>query len=289
MRTRSARPLSVLLVAVLGLSAVVAYAAMAMYLGAPLAPMPGERILSRAEVAEALAGMRPAEREAFATLLDDPSTFLPVAYTRREYAIVEVGDELATLSPVGTLDPAAGQLDVPRYLLAGSATKPGTNLYISIAVARMACSGCYEWRLQSYFDWSGTTGMDCCNGVEDSVGVSWAGDLWLARDSWYGQWANRGGQQLPIYRSDQTPNEGVGWSFREFYYSNLPSQYADYATMYAYIRETSWRGTTSNAAMKYVHTKSGGGIGLSFFNGTISVSGDTNPTWSLAAYASFSH
>lgn len=261
-----------------------------------LARQPGELVLSRAQMDEALRGMHPDERERREKRWADPSN-LPVAYARAYFELVP--DPSGELVPVQVGGYAPGTEDsnfrIPSLDTAATSGEGGLyDLYISVAVVRQTCSGCYQWAIDNWADWRGTNGMNNANLAEESFGTSWAGDLYLHADTYTGKYmplADGTVRNLDIYRSDATPNEGVGWSFHEWYRpcgqcAGTPANWADGT---AYIRETSWKSRTDNVVHKYFHTTTtGDSFSLTFYNAGITIT-PTNNQWSVAAYASFSH
>lgn len=261
----------------------------------PLVPMPGERILTEAQQARALEGMPAAERERLEVIFDDSANYLPVAYTRAYFAVVTNADGTTALQQVGSFDDPGSNLRIPSGPTTSttSASTSGTggngDLYMSVAVWRTSTPGVYEWGIENYFQWNGISNMDPCNAVEESFGTSWAGDLYLYSDNWTGWWYFDP-SSVYMYRSDATPNEGVGWSFAEWQPWATSCDHVRQGRAAAYIRETSWQGRTDNVVHKYVHTKGGtGSYTLGFSNASITVSPNDSNQWSAAAYASFSH
>jgi hypothetical protein len=248
-------------------------------------PEPRELRLTAGERQLAVAGMRPGERAVLAAEFGD-SRILVAAYTRRLFTLDHHVDGSVTVEPVGiNRKPPGSNLDIPALETAG----PGGyyDLYISVSVTRSRNCCPYEWRITNYFDWRGRDGMQCCNAEPDRVGSSWAGDLSLQADKYSGVYTGSG-QSIDIWRSDVTPNEGVGWSFRE-HLNSWGTQHANYGHFFAWIREPKWKGLTANVGMKYFHTTGGTtGFSLSFLNAGISISPTSNQV-SAAAYANFSH
>ena len=259
----------------------------------PVTPMPGELILTEAQQAQALGGMPAEERERLQAVFDDPEAFLPVAYTRAFYRVVPDGQGGERVEQVGSYEDPKSQLRIPSTLTAASSGTGGAyDLYISVAVWRTSTTGVYEWGIESYFDWRGSNGADFCNQNVDRFGTSWAGDLYLSSDNWNGKYNTIDGvtNDLDLYRSDATPNEGVGWAFHEWKpWVQTSCVQADWGRAAAYIRETSWAGRTDNVVHRYFHTKGTTSYSLSFYNASITITpGDSNQ-WSAAAYADFSH
>jgi len=260
-----------------------------------VARQPGEAVLSRAQMDKALQGMSPAERERRAERWADPAN-LPVAYGRAYFKFVR--DRAGKLVPmqIGGYEPGteSSNLRLPSLdTAATSGSGSRYDLYISVAVVRQTCSGCYQWAIDNWADWRGTSGNGI-NLAEDSFGTSWAGDLYLHHDTYTGKYMPLGDgtvRNLDIYRSDATPNEGVGWSFHEWWRpcGQCTGTYANWADGTAYIRENSWKSRTDNVINKYFHTtNTGDTYSLTFYNAGISITPASNQ-WSVAAYASFSH
>ncbi len=260
--------------------------------------MPGEKFLTPAEKLAAVESMRPDELEVLGDVFAEDAPGLVVAYARREVQVVSNEDGTVTLEPVGVTASGteSSQLSIPSTAMAGG-TKPGTSLYASIVVTRTRSSPPYEWELQAYSDWiAGSTGMDAINASEDSMGVAWAGGLYIYSDYSSGKYKTCAGTELPldIYRSDVTPNVGIGFSFHEWRTSNCgpfqPIPGMKYAFAATRIREPSWQSKTSNVVNKYFHTMGGLSYSLGFSASGPSVSiSPTSEQWSWAVYASFSH
>lgn len=270
---------------------VMAVVAMPMAPRPALAAMPGEQVLTAAQQAEALAGMTPQEGAHLSKIWSDPAN-LPVAYTRALFEVTSDSAGHTVVRPVGGYDVTSGALRLPNTLTAASSGTGGAyNLYISIAVWRTSASGVYEWGTENYFKWTGAP-PDACNSVEESFGTSWAGDLYLNSDNWTGWYYLDTVDTVPMYRSDFTANEGVGWSFNEYHLWPRPDacDYVYQGRAAAYIREPSWQNRTDNVGIKYAHTKGGTpSYSLSFLNASISVNPNDSNQWSATAYASFSH
>ena len=250
---------------------VMAVVAMPMSPRPALAAMPGEQVLTAAQQAEALAGMTPEERAHLSKIWSDPAN-LPVAYTRALFEVTTDPAGRTIVRPVGGYDVTTGALRLPNTLTAASSGTGGAyNLYISISVWRTSASGVYEWGTENYFQWTGAP-PDACNTVEESFGTSWAGDLYLNSDNWTGWYYLDTVDSVPMYRSDFTANEGVGWSFNEYHFWPRPDacDYVYQGRAAAYIREPNWQNRTDNVGIKYVHTKGGTlSYSLSFLNASI--------------------
>lgn len=255
------------------------------------AVMPGEQVLTAAQQAQALAGMTPEERAHLSEIWSDPSN-RPVAYARALFAVTTDSKGNPVVRPVGTYEATTSALRLPNIQAAASSGTGGAyNLYVSIAVWRTSASGVYEWGTENYFKWTGAP-PDACNSVEESFGTSWAGDLYLNSDNWTGWYYLDTIDSVPMYRSDFTANEGVGWSFREFHFWPRPDacDYVYQGRAAAYIREQTWQNRTDNVGIKYVHTRGGtASYSLSFLNAVITVNPNDANQWSATAFATFSH
>jgi hypothetical protein len=251
----------------------------------------------------AMHGMTSHERDKFSKRWADPD-FLPTSYARSYYRLDRQRDGKTRATLVGTFRvDSSGTVD-DTAALAGSSpglvTATGTgsggryDLYISIASGRRTCSGCYEFYIDNYADWRGPSGNGI-NLAEDSYGTSWAGDMYLYQDSKAGEYDRAADGRiyaLDIYRSDTTPNEGVGWSFHEW--KRLCGQCVGFAMNWAdgtaIIRETTWKNRTDNVANKYLHsTSTGESFSLSFLNATISYTPPSGNAWTAAAYTTLAH
>ena len=268
-------------------------------LAAPtVVPMAGERFLTPAERVAAVSGMTPEERQTVGQLLSDGAPGLVVAYARREFTVFEGPDGTRTVEPVGVLaESPTGALSVPIQPVAASTsmTKPGTNLFISLAVVKTRSTSPYEWQVYEWAQWGtngsySPAGMDCCNNDQDSFGVAWAGGLALYSDTKSGRYQSwcSGEPALNIARSDIRNNVGVGHSFNEWWDpDNCPMYYAQADNR---IRESTWQNRISNVNMKYFHTWSSFDYTLTFsaMGPSVTIS-PTTSTWSANLYLSFSH
>ncbi len=257
------------------------------------AVMPNEMVLTEAQQEKALMGMSAGERARREAQWSDPSV-LPVSYARAYFVLEPDGKGGYAPVEVGGPDTDdAPNFHVPTLATAATTGTGGRyDLYISIAVVRMTCSGCYQWGIDNWADWKGGTGMDWANGAEDMIGTSWGGNLWLNSDSYAGEYNSYGTtpKKLDIYRSDVTAGEGVGWSFHEWTdFSQCCTKSMNWGDGTAYIRESSWKYTTDNAVHKYFHTKGSNSYSLTFYNAGITISPNDSNQWSAAAFASFSH
>lgn len=254
--------------------------------------MPGERVLTEAQQAKALAAVSPKERKRLEKLFNDP-TIMPVAYTAVNYEVVSVDGTNITVRPVGGYDTTAEEsaLVLPNMRTATHTNSSGSGgryeLSIYLFVGRTSHTS-LEWVVAPSFQWTDWVHMNACNGAEDSWAISWAGNLTLNRDSFQTYWKINGSRFPTVYRSDMSPNVGVGWSFDEWMPWATSCDWTYYGVASAYIRETSWQNRTDNVAMKYFHTTGSGSYGLSFGPATITIS-PTSSQWSAAAYAYIVH
>jgi hypothetical protein len=260
-----------------------------------LVPMPGELVLTDAQRAQALAQMPAAEREARSRQWASPGV-LPVAYAQTFARVDYAADGSPILVPVSysSESTAAPNFRIASLTTAGSGDNTRYDLYISIGIVRRTCSGCYEWAINAWADWSGTNGLDPFNSSEESFGVAWAGGLYLHADTYTGEYMpDSTGTRRPIdiYRSDAAPNAGVGWSFHEWRQTCGMGCFVpvDWANGTAYIRQDRWQYRTDNAVMKYHHTYTALTYALSFSTTPGITISPTADQWGLAAYASFSH
>ncbi len=258
-----------------------------------LAALPGERVLTAEQQALALEGMPATEREHTAALWADHAHVVPVAYVRAYFALERDEDGSERLVQVGGYDvgPADSALRLPNVKTAGSGTGGRYDMYMSVSIWRTSNSGVYEWGIETYCDWrKGANGADAlCNQVEDTISTSWAGDLYLYSDSGSGRCSSL---LTPIYmyRSDMTPNEGVGWSYKEWMSVQPACFLEDYARFAAYIRESTWKNRTDNVASQYLHSKGGTAeYTLSYKDASFTIVPANSNQWSAAAYTSFTH
>lgn len=263
----------------------------------PVAPMPGEKFLTSAQRELALETMQPSERAQLGHFFADDAPGLVVSYVRQEFQIRQGPGGAEEAIPVANSPGGVSNFSIPNTAVAVSGGKPGTSLYMSLIVVRTRTSSPHEWQLSVYSDWmAGATGMDAYNSSEDSMGVAWAGGLYIDRDSYSGQYKACGGVYSPlnIYRSDATPNLGIGYSFREWRSTICNHTLLQPGMRYAFadvrIRETSWKSRTSNVVMKYFHTYGGLQYSLGFGSSGPSISiSPTSEQWSAALVTSFSH
>ncbi len=248
--------------------------------------MPGELVLGARQRQAIVESMAPEERAVVGRRWARADV-LPVAYKRVHFRLDR--DISGNVRPV---EVAVSDANAPsgghRASLATSAIGVRHDLTITIAVTRMACSGCYQWVIDNYAEWRGESGMDAWNRDEDMIGSAWAGGLTLHHDYMTGTYAH--GEAIDIYRSDASPNSGVGWSFHEWSNHAIPQWRAPASFAYggSYIRQTRWAGRTDNAVMKYFHTGTNG-VSYSMGFAGLSISSSPSVKWSVAAFASFSH
>jgi hypothetical protein len=259
---------------------------------------PGEIALTEPEQAEVLRGADEHERARLATIFGDDGQFLPVAYTRAYFRVAMTPDGSVLVTEVGPSHPRPGShLRLPDLRsAAASGSTARYDLYASVGIARLGGPG-YRWVIASYFRWNGANGIDFCNRNEDSIATAWAGGLALQQDSATGFYQLYGSivSPLDIYRSDVTPNVGIGWSFHELKQrSSQVCSIVNWGEGDAYIGEPSWQSRTSNVTIKYVHTKGSTSYSLGFTvptgaGPTISISPADANQWSTAAFAAFNH
>jgi hypothetical protein len=259
---------------------------------------PGEVLLTEEEQAEVLRTADDGERPRLETMFQAADAYLPVAYTRAYYRVVVAADGSAAATELGSSVPRPGSHlrlpDLRMAAVAGSAAR--YDLYASVGIARLGGPG-YRWVIATYFRWSGSDGIDSCNRNEDSIATAWAGGLTLQSDNATGYYQPYGHiiSPLDIYRSEVSPNAGVGWSFHELKQrSSQVCTSANWGEGDAYVSEPSWQSKTSNVTMKYVHTRGSTSYRLGFsvpvsFGPSITVSPPDNNQWSTAAFATFNH
>jgi hypothetical protein len=233
--------------------------------------------LSMRERATALAAMTEIERAGRLPTFSDPHRVI-VSYSR-------------VFIPVDSLGRPVGALQVEEFRpgmahdgrFSPQATYSGLTVTVSVNYDYEAPP--YRWDVQAYFDWSGW--IPSTDG-EDSFAIAWANGLALQSDYMWGAYTN-GTTFYPnhvpsSYRSDMTPNVGVGWSFNEYYYGS----YADYGWLTATISENTFQNRLTNVVAKYFHTYTSQdySLGFSASGPSISISPTSNQ-WSLAEYTSF--
>jgi len=265
---------------------------------AGLERLPGELILTEQEQAEVLRNAEDGERARLEAVFGAEDVYLPVAYTRAYYRVTISDDGTATATEIGPSSPRPGShLRLPDLrTAAASGTTSRYDLYASVGIARLSGPG-YRWVVATYFRWNGSNGIDFCNRNEDSIAAAWAGGLALQSDSATGYYQPYGRtiSPLDIYRSEVSPNVGVGWSFHELKQRNSQTcTNVNWGEGDAYIAEPAWQSKISNVTMKYVHTKGSTSYRLGFsvpggFGPSISVSPADDQQWSTAAFATFNH
>jgi hypothetical protein len=218
--------------------------------------MVGETYLTDTQVAKILNSVPKDERDAIAPELSNPDV-LPVAYKRTLFALETASDGTEQLVPVETVD-------ADTVALGGmtAVVDPVTwnGLYATLTVVRdTTYTAGYRWSTQIYFKFTTGDGMHGGNCSEDSVALSWANSE-LASGNYYqsGTWVYPTGTKKPldIYKSDGTPNQGVGWSFHEWapdggcnYFIRLNTGLAK-----ASLTEPTFLGKDTNIVAKYFHT-----------------------------------
>ncbi len=259
----------------------------------PVIPRPGETVLTDAERRLTLRTMTPAERRVIGPALEDGAEGLAVSYSRRLYRIVELPGgrsrpELA--APVSQAAPESG-LSLPARELASTASKPGTDLYISFTIIRTRSSSPYEWLVLPYAEWRGIDGMNATNSSADTLGVAWAGSATYLHsqrgdgEQWRGWPCNQ--SDIDIWPSDGTPGAGTAWSFHEWgYWWGCGAWWAEAEIR---LRENAWQAKTDNLVFKYFHTY--GGLDYSFgFSKSPGVTiTPTNEQWALTLFEIYRH
>lgn len=265
---------------------------------AGLVQQPGELFLTEDEQARALRTADDGERARLEAMFGDTDAYLPVAYTRAFFRVINAEDGSSTATEIGRTPRRPGSRlrlpDLRTATAAGSVSR--YDLYASVGIARLGGPG-YRWVIAAYFRWNGTNGIDVCNRNEDSIATAWAGGLALQTDAATGYYQPYGRtiSPLDIYRSEASPNVGVGWSFHELKQrSSQVCSMVHWGEGDAYITEPSWQSKTSNVTMKYVHTRGSTSYRLGFsvpggFGPSISVAPADEQQWSVAAFASFNH
>lgn len=257
----------------------------------PVIPMPGEVFLTDAERRLALTTMSPRERQVIGPRLED-RTGLVVGYSRRLYRVVELPDGSSRAEPLTSAVEVEGSaLSLPSEELASTATKPGTDLYISFSIVRTRSQPPYEWQVAPYFEWRGVDGLNHSNSAADTMAVAWAGSAtYLRSQSGSGQqvatWpCNR--SPIDLWPSDGTPGAGTAWSFHEWGY--WWGCWAWWGWADIRLREDAWQGRTDNLVYKYFHTY--GGLTYSFsFSKSPGVSiTPTAEQWALTVFETYRH
>jgi len=138
-----------------------------------LHPMPGELVLTERQRAEALAQMPPAEQEVRAREWGSAGV-LPVAYAQAFARVEYAADGSLVLIPVGCYsnDPGAPNFRIGSLTSQCSSSGDGEryDLYISIGIVRHACSGCYEWAINT---WARLARMERARSVQQRGRVVW--------------------------------------------------------------------------------------------------------------------
>jgi hypothetical protein len=257
---------------------------------APVVPMPGETVLSDAERRLARDTMTRREREIVGPLLESGES-LVVRYTRRLYRIVQLPDGSSRPELVAPDRATPGSaLVLPDLEVASSATKPGTDLYISFSVVRTRSSSPYEWQVFPYAEWRGWDGIHRSNSSADTLAVAWAGSAYVHSQRGMGTLTDSwlcGKGPIDIWASDGTPNTGTSFSYHETGY--MWGCRAWWAAADIRIRQDGWRYRTDNLVYKYYHTY--GGLDYSFsFSKSPGVSiTPTKEQWALTVFATYRH
>ncbi|MGH2456832.1 MAG: hypothetical protein ACRDHD_11330, partial [Candidatus Limnocylindria bacterium] len=216
---------------------------------------------------------------------------LVVAYTRRAYRVIDMADGGSRPEPVAPdLRVEGSALSLPSEAVASTATKPGTDLYISFTVVRTRSAPPYEWQVFPYSEWRGTDGMHRGNSSAETMAVAWAGGAWVHSQ-------RGGGEQIKtwpcsrspidVWASDGTPNTGTAWSFHEWGYWWGCSAWWAFADIR--IRENVWLGRTDNLVYKYYHTYGGLEYSFSFSKSPGVIISPTAEQWALTVFESYRH
>ncbi|HET6380658.1 MAG TPA: hypothetical protein VFH63_06430 [candidate division Zixibacteria bacterium] len=256
----------------------------------PVVPMPGELVLTDAERRLVRETMTPNERAVVGPLLEASDRLL-LRYTRRLYRVVPVpgGGNRPELLAADRQVPGSA-LVLPEEALASTATKAGTDLYISFTVVRTRSTPPYEWQVFPYAEWRGWDGINRDNSSADALAVAWAGDAYVHSQKGMGQLTDTwlcGKGPIDIWASDGTPNTGTAFSFHETGY--LWGCRAWWAAADIRIREDTWQSRTDNLVYKYYH--SFGGLEYSFsFSKSPGVSiTPTREQWALTVFETYRH
>jgi hypothetical protein len=257
----------------------------------PIIPRPLEPVLSDAERRLAVESMSARERASVGAHLADGAPGLAVSYQRHRYRMLPGLD--GTLQPVAVPSTRAedSALVLPAEAVADAsyATKPGTDLIISLLVVRTRGTSPFEWMVVPYAEWSGIDGMHPSNSAADSLAVAWAGGAYVYRQSGEGQrvrgWPCNG-SDLDLWPSDGSPNTGTAWSFHEWGWWSCP---AWWATADIRIRQKTWANRTDNIVFKYFHTYSGREYSISFSRTPSVTMSPTNEQWALVLFGTYAH
>lgn len=257
---------------------------------APVVPMPNEVVLTDAERRLVRDTMTPTERAVVGPRLAGIDG-LVVGYTRRLYRVVPLPGGGSRPEPITTDRQVPGSaLVLPEDSVASSATKPGTDLYISFSVVRTRSSSPYEWQVFPYAEWRDWDGIDRNNTSADTLAVAWAGGAYVHSQRGMGTLTDSfpcGRGPIDIWASDGTPNTGTSFSFHETGY--MWGCRAWWAAADIRIRESSWKNRTDNLVYKYYHTY--GGLEYSFsFSKTPGVSiTPSREQWALTVFETYRH
>lgn len=247
-------------------------------------PLPGERHLTAADRALALRDMPLRERQELGPLFRDDSNLI-VGYTRRIIEFRTRADGSVRPEYVGVHRREGEPLDIPSLEQAAfnETWTPGTSLYQSLTAYR-TCSTCLQWNVRHYYDWQGTTG-NSNNGNKDRIAISWANGLALKTGSYSMTGVYTNGVNISAIDQYVDANEGVGWSFREWYSPNPPQSHihANWGRGYASIVEATFQNKMTNVVAGYAHTGFGNSGGsISFGPASISFNGTDDFEWRLS-------
>lgn len=284
------RPYAILTALILAMAAALATTTAAMG-SSPVIPMPGEKFLTDAERALVARTMSPNERRVIGPLLEGDGG-LVVAYSRRLYRVVTGPDGLPHPELVAPVVSQPGSaMSLPNEAVASTATKPGTDLYVSFSIVRTRTSPPYEWQVAPYFEWRGTDGMNRGNGSADTMAVAWAGSTtYLYSQKGNGQQTKGwpcNGSPIDIWPSDGTPGAGTAWSFHEWGYWWGCHAWWGWADIR--LRENSWQYRTDNLVYRYFHTYGGLTYSFSFSKSPGVTISPTSEQWSLAVFETYRH
>ena len=247
-------------------------------------PFAGERHLTAGDEALALRHMPLRERRDLEPLFEDDSNLI-VGYTRRVMEIKQLPDGSLRAEQLGILNREGEPLDIPSLEQAAfrDTDTPGTTLYQSLTVYR-TCSTCLQWNIRHYYDWQGTP-IGGNNGNRDRIGVAWGGNLALKTGSYHMTGAYTNGSSITPFDQFVDAEDGVGWSFREWYSPNPPLShiYANWGRGYASIVESKFQNRLTNVVAGYAHTGlSTTGGSISFGPASISFSGTDDFEWKFS-------
>src|SRR5690606_7514599 len=252
--------------------------------GSQARPFAGERHLTADDEALALRDMPRGERLELQPLFED-DTKLIVGYARRIIGFQRLPDGSLRAEQIGVLNREGRPLDIPslEQAVVTDTYTPGTTLYQSLTVYR-TCSTCLQWNIRHYYDWQGSP-IGGNNGNRDRIGIAWGGDLALKTGSYYmtGKYTNGAG--ITPFDQFVDAEDGVGWSFREWYSPNTPLRhiYANWGRGYASIVESRFQNRLTNVVAGYAHTGlSTTGGSISFGPASISFNGTDDFEWKFS-------